>query len=213
MTLEKNANHIWVTPEGRTSFLFVYTARPNTKRKGAMGFEFTLLFDKHDPAPPQLRQIAANLTSRVFGKTMSPRPIFPGDPYFGTMDKPVFKDGDVMYAHKPDTYESYAGKWVLSLWTPQNKPIEVQDQDRQPVLKQDIFQSGDYGFAAIEVSVYTSPEHGPQLSVKPKVIRKTRDGEHFESGGVSTAAAVAAMDGVAPATTPQTTPPAKKPLL
>lgn len=193
MTLEKNANHIWVTPEGRTSFFNVYTARPNKLKTGALYYDFVLLFPKTGDAVKSFRNIAVSLSQRVFGTSVPPRAILPGEPKSGSNDKPVFKDGDAMYAQKPDSYEAYKGMWILQLSSPQEQRVLIQDENRQEVLDAADFQAGDYGFASIEVSVYRSPVHGPQLSLKPKVVRKTREGEHF-GGGVSTAEAEAAMD-------------------
>lgn len=185
------ANNVWVTPEGRTSFLNVYEARPNKFRQGALYYDFTLIFPK-TAALNNFVKMAQELSLEAFSNSIPPRSIFPGDQRSGSNEKPVFKDGDALAAQK-EAYASYAGHWVLTLSCPQKDRILVQDEDRQEVLDAAVFQSGDYAKAAVEVSVYRSQIHGPQLSVKPKVLRKTRQGARF-GGSISVDKAAEYMD-------------------
>jgi len=190
------ANARIVTPEGRTSFMKVFKAEPNMNNTANV-FSTKLLIPKSTNMT-WITQAWKKLCQEEFGSATPSglRPLFSkGNPFD---DKGAIMDGDWKYNNvaedKKEIYETYQDNWVVGLNAPEIKPPAVVDENKQDIINQADFQSGDYARCVIELSAYTSRKfRTPQISIRLVVIQKTRTGERF-SGGMSTDAGKDMLD-------------------
>ena len=193
------ANVRIVTPEGRTSFLKVFTPELNMKGDKKI-FTTKILFPKSE----SMKWLSDAWQKACLEEFGSPNPtglrplVSKGNPFD---DKGAVMDGDWKYEAVPDDkkelYESYRGHWVMGFSADEQYPPVVCDPDKNEILDQSEFQSGDYARIIMELSSYTSKKfRTPQVSVKFILIQKTRSGERY--GGVVDKTAALSMLGDAP---------------
>jgi len=191
------ANVRFVTPEGRTSFMKIYEPEPNMK--GDLGYGLKLLI----PKSVNMNWITEKWKQACREEFNNPspsgvRPLFSaGNPFD---DKGAIMDGDWKYNNvdedKQEMYEDYRDHWVMNFWCPANMKPKVVDENKNEILDQSDFQSGDYARVVGEISTYTHKKlRTKQVSVRFKVVQKTRDGERF-GGGMSTDAALDMLPGL-----------------
>ena len=191
------ANVRFVTPEGRTSFMKVYAPEENLAGKSVYSLKLLI------PKSVNMNWIASkwkDACQEEFGTPSPPwlRPLFSaGNPFD---DKGAIMDGDWKYENvdedKKEMYEDYRGHWVMNFSSPADKKPKVVDADKNEILDQSEFQSGDYARVVGEISTYVSRKlKTKQASVNFKVVQKTRDGARF-GGGMSTDAALDMLPGL-----------------
>lgn len=190
-----------VTPEGRTSFMKVFTAEMGLNTQAGKEFSVRLIIPKMQNMA-WIQEAWDKVVAEEFGTVPARlRPLFSaGDPFD---DKGAILDGDWKYANvaadKQDMYEAYRGSWIIGFKAKEAYPPAVVDELKNEILNQAQFQSGDYARCVIELSSYMGKKPAvPQVSIKLVAIQKMRDGERF-SGGISTDSALS-MFGDAPGT-------------
>lgn len=182
------ANVKVLTPEGRFHWLHVFEATDNFKGT-AKEKSLTLLIPKSANVSDLEKARDAAAKEEFNGKIPGPlRKIIGGQ-------KPVLKDGDEYYEtrddDKKDMYEMYRGHWVLNVTCPEAQALRVLGPDGGDIYDPADLYNGCYGRVVINLSAYTAKTRpdfpgGPMLSVKLLGLRKTRDGELFETEGSGT---------------------------
>ena len=187
-----------VTPTGRTSFMKVYEAETNMAGTAKV-YSLKLLFPK-EMDMSWIENAWKHVCREEFGSEnpRGLRPLFSaGNPYD---DKGAIMDGDWKYNNvdgdKKEMYEAYRGHWVMGFTVPESNPPAVVDENKNEILDQGSFQSGDYARVAIQLSSYMSKKfRNPQVSIRFGAVQKVRDGERF-GGGISQDQAVNMFDEV-----------------
>jgi hypothetical protein len=177
--------HACVTPEARLSYFKCYKPEPDLNKK--MMFQCVLLIPKGTDVSAIQNSVNAAIQTGIAKKWRGMQP--------PNLQLPL-KDGDAYAAQKPDKRQAYVGNWYINCkQDPEfGQPVILLESGVRSTNPLDV-QSGDYAIAVVEFVPYSNTGEG--VTCIPKVIRKTRTGEHF-TGGVSESAALAALGGETP---------------
>jgi hypothetical protein len=154
------------TPEGRASYAFVFTPRPDDR--GKEQYSMSLLIPKtSEQAIKVLKDAAKEVAAQAFG------PGFADLVRAGRLRWP-FRDGDLEKSDRPE----YRGCTFLNMRNT-NKP-QVVDRHLQEILSPDGFGSGDYCRVTGRFFAYDS-NGNKGVSFSLGNIQKIRTGERLDN--------------------------------
>jgi len=175
--------NVVLSPEGRICHMNLYVPALNLNKK--MTYSATLLLPKATTNLGDIQKaVNAAIQKGVKDKWKGYMP--------PNLQLPVC-DGDAYAAQKPEKRQAYVGQWYINM--KQNpdfgQPVILNEQRVRSANPQEV-QGGDYVVVVLEFVPYDNLQRG--VAAIPKVVRKTRTGEHF-GGGISEADALALVGG------------------
>jgi hypothetical protein len=155
------------SPEGRASYAFVFTPRPDKDPTKAPRYSMSLLIPKDSPALPDFKAAAKAVGVAEFGAS------FVDMVKAGRLKWP-FRDGDL----EPDKGPEYKGHVFLNMRN-DRKPT-VLDRKCQEIIDPAEFGSGDYCFVTGQFFAYDK-NGNKGVSFSLGNIQKVRNGERLDN--------------------------------
>ncbi len=153
-----------VTPEGRTSFMNVFT-RKTWEDNDEGDYQVTVLFDKQEDLMG-VKEIVDQALADEFGSNVP-----------STLEMP-WKKGEDCLDKEGNVRDGYEGKVVIRAKSKYQPIILGPDAQQLTDLDKDTFESGDYGRIKVQAKVWEyAGKRG--ISLYLKVIQKTKTGEKF----------------------------------
>jgi len=167
MTKEQREKCRVTTPIFRASYSHVWEAQA-PQDSGKKKYSITMLFPK-DTDLSKIKKAILNAKLAAFG----PKEEWPDE-----LESPVSWGNDHIDKDTKKIKEGYKDHWVIKASSNENQKPQVVDKDREPIIDQNEFQSGDYARAHVLATNWAFGNKEGIMFILDHV-QKVKDGKRF----------------------------------